>query len=310
MSVRPASDGAPYHDAVRTVEAIAPLTDISTWVRGRGLEIVLLVLGAVLLVRFVAWTGGEITRRIDASRDQDALVRTEASKHRHALAQILTWVGIVLIWAVTLVIVINRFGVPFASLVAPLAAAGVALGLGAQRLVQDLIGGIFIIAEKQYGFGDLIHISPTTLTGGATGTVEDVTLRITRLRTADGEVVVIPNGEVVQVTNLSRDWARAVVDVPLPIGVDVARANELLREVGAAALEDDELGQLLLDEPTVMGVESFEVGQVNLRMVARTLPGKQFQVARQLRVLVAEAFQREGIVAPTATTTEPPTGQA
>ena len=286
------------------------LTEVSEWVRGRGLEVVLLVLGAVLLVRFVAWAGDAITRRIDATRDDEALVRTEASKHRHALAQILTWVGIVLVWAVTLVLVINRFGVPFASLVAPLAAGGVALGLGAQRLVQDLIGGIFIIAERQYGFGDLVHISPTTLTGGATGTVEDVTLRITRLRTADGEVVVIPNGEVVQVTNLSRDWARAVVDVPLPIGVDVARANELLREVGAATLDDDELGPLLLDEPTVMGVESFEVGQVNLRLVARTLPGRQFQVARQLRVRVAEAFQREGIVAPAASATEPPTGQA
>jgi small-conductance mechanosensitive channel len=286
------------------------LTEAGDWARGRGLEVVLLVLGAVLLVRFVAWVGDETTRRVDATRDEGALVRTEASKHRHALAQILTWVGIVLVWAVTLVLIINRFGVPFASLVAPLAAGGVALGLGAQRLVQDLIGGIFIIAERQYGFGDLVHISPTTLTGGATGTVEDVTLRITRLRTADGEVVVIPNGEVVQVTNLSRDWARAVVDVPLPIGVDVARANELLREVGAAALEDDELGPLLLDEPTVIGVESFEVGQVNLRLVARTLPGRQFQVARRLRVLVAEAFQREGIVAPTATSTEPPTGQA
>lgn len=293
-----------------TVEAIAPLTDISEWVRGRGLEIVLLVLGAVLLGRFAAWTGQAITAHIDASRDEDALVRTEASKHRHALAQTLTWVAVVLVWTVTLALVINRFGVPFASLVAPLAAGGVALGLGAQRLVQDLIGGIFIITERQYGFGDLVHISPTTMTGGATGTVEDVTLRITRLRTPDGEVVVIPNGQVVQVTNLSRDWARAVVDVPLPIEVDVARATEMLREVGAAALEDDAMGQLLLDEPTVMGVESFQVDQVNLRMVARTLPGKQFDVARRLRVLVTEAFQREGIVAPTATTTEPPTGQA
>jgi moderate conductance mechanosensitive channel len=296
--------------AVTTVQAIAPLTDISEWVRGRGLEVVLLVLGAVLLARFAAWTGHEVTRRIDASRDEDALVRSEASKHRHALAQTLTWVAVVLVWTVTLALVINRFGVPFASLVAPLAAGGVALGLGAQRLVQDLIGGIFIITERQYGFGDLVHISPTTMTGGATGTVEDVTLRITRLRTPDGEVVVIPNGQVVQVTNLSRDWARAVVDVPLPIGVDVARATELLREVGMAALEDGALGELLLDEPTVMGVESFQVDQVNLRMVARTLPGRQFEVARQLRVRVTEAFQREGIVAPAATTTEPPTGQA
>lgn len=278
-----------------TVLGITPLTDFSVWVRGNGLEIVLLVLGAVLLVRLVAWVRDRATRRIDASRDDNALVRSEASKYRHALAQILTWVCTVLIWTVTAVLVLNRFGVPFASLIAPLTAGGLALGLGAQRLVQDLIGGSFIIAERQYGFGDLVHISATTMTDGATGTVEELTLRITRLRTAEGELVIIPNGQVVQVTNLSSDWARATVDVPLRIGVDVVRANELLRQVGETAAADDELGRLLLDAPTVMGVESLEVGQLNLRLVARTLPGKQFEVARRLRILVAEAFQREGI---------------
>jgi moderate conductance mechanosensitive channel len=99
---------------------------------------------------------------------------------------------------------------------------------------------------------------------------------VTRLRAADGELVVIPNGQVLQVTNLSSEWARATVDVPLPV-------------------EDDELGPLLLDPPAVLGMESFELGQVNLRMVARTLPGKQFEVARRPRILVAQAFQREGI---------------
>ncbi len=282
-----------------TVPAITPLTDVSVWARSDGLEVVLLVVGAVLLVRLVGWLRDRIAGRIEASKeDEGVLVRSASSKHRHALAQILTWVVIVLIWTITVALVLLRFGVPFASLVAPLTAGGLALGLGAQRLVQDLISGSFIIAERQYGFGDLVEISGTTMTGGATGTVEDLTLRITRLRTADGELVVIPNGQILQVTNLSSDWARATVDMPLPAGVDVVRANEVLREVGAAALDDDELKPLLLDAPTVIGVESFEPGQVNLRLVAHTLPGKQFEVARGLRIRVAEAFQREGVVAP------------
>lgn len=275
------------------VPAITPLDDVGVWLRGALLEIVLFVLGAVLLARLAGWTRDRVTRHIETPVDGQTIVRSEASKHRRALAQILTWVFTVLLWIVTGVLVANRFGIPFASLVAPLTAGGVALGLGAQRLVQDLIGGTFIVAERQYGYGDLVKISGTTNTDGATGTVEDITLRVTRLRTANGELVVIPNGAVTQVTNLSSEWARAVVDVPLPSGQDVRLANELLREVGTAAYADEGLRPLLLDEPTVMGVESIEVGQVNLRVVARTLPGRQFEVERELRIRIAEAFQED-----------------
>lgn len=297
-----------YAPAVKTTPAITPLTDISVWMRGNGLEVVLLLLGTVLLVRFIGWARDRTTQRIETtSKDADALVRSETSKHRHALAQILTWVLTVLVWTVTLGLVLNRLGVPFASLVAPLTAGGVALGLGAQGLVQDLIGGSLIIAERQYGVGDMVHISATTMTDGATGTVQDLSLRITRLRTPNGELVVIANGQILQVTNLSSEWARAMIDVPLPVGVDVLRATDVLREVGDAAFDDEALRPLMFDAPTVMGVESFEVDQVNLRMVARTLPGKQFDIARQLRVRVAEAFQREGIVAAPDTATAPRT---
>ena len=271
--------------------AVTPLNDFGVWLRGNFLEIVLFLLGAMLLARLAGWTRDRVIRRIDTSVDGQTVVRSESSKHHRALAQILTWVFTVFLWIVTAVLVANRFGIPFASLVAPLTAGGVALGLGAQRLVQDLIGGTFIIAERQYGYGDLVTISGTTMTEGATGTVEDITLRVTRLRTANGELVVIPNGAATQVTNLSSEWARAVVDLPLPTGQDVRQANELLRQVGTAAYVDEDLRPLLLDEPTVMGVESIEVGQVNLRMVARTLPGRQFEVERELRIRIAEAFQ-------------------
>jgi small conductance mechanosensitive channel len=277
---------------VAGVIAITPLTDFSDWLRGNALEIVLFVLGAILLSRFAIWVRDQFTTHIDATAIPDAIVRSENSKHRRALAEIVTWVFTVVLWIVTAVLVLNRFGVPFASLVAPLTAGGVALGLGAQLLVRDLIGGLFIVAERQFGYGDLITVAHTAETDGATGTVEDITLRITRLRTANGELVVLPNRSITQVTNLSSEWARAVVDFPLPAGEDVGAANDRLREVGAAAYQDDSLRALLLDEPVVMGVESIEVGQVTLRMVARTQPGKQFEVQRRLRERVAEAFQK------------------
>jgi small-conductance mechanosensitive channel len=140
------------------------------------------------------------------------------------------------------------------------------------------------------------------------GTVEDVSLRITTVRSANGEVVITPNGQTVQVTNLSRGWARAVIDVPVPVTVDVNQVSEILREVGEDAFKDEELHQLLLDPPSVMGVESIEVDQFKIRVVARTLPGKQFEVGRALRVRIAQAFLREGITVQPALDTAQPTG--
>jgi small conductance mechanosensitive channel len=289
--------------------AVAPLTDVARWARGSGLEIVLLVTGAMLLTRCVTWLGARITARIDANaQEKDALVRSEASKHRHALAQVITWATLVVIYCVTGVAVAARLGIPVTSLVAPAAVLAVALGFGAQRIIQDILAGFFIITERQYGFGDLVRLSVAGLPDTATGTVEDVTLRVTTVRTADGEVVVTSNGQITQVTNLSRDWARAVVDVPVPAAVDVNRVSDLLREIGESAYKDPDLRRLLLDPPAVMGVQSIDVDHCQVRMVARTLPGKQFDVGRILRAWVATGLRREGILLPTSLDTTEPKG--
>lgn len=288
---------------------VRPLTDVALWVRGSGLEIVLLVTGAILLTRLATWLGARITDRIDANaRETDALVRSEASKHRHALAQVITWATLVVIYIVAGVAVVGRLGIPLTSLVAPAAVAAVALGFGAQRIVQDLLAGFFIITERQYGFGDLIRVSVTALGEPAVGTVEDVTLRVTTVRTVDGEVVITPNGQITQVTNLSRDWARAVVDVPVPAAVDVNRVSDLLRQIGQEAYQEPDLRKLLLDSPAVMGVQSIGVDHFQVRLVARTLPGKQFDVGRILRARIAAGLGREGIHLPAGLDTAEPTG--
>src|SRR6266498_583451 len=199
------------------------LTDIDLWARGRGLEIVLLITGAILLTRLAAWLGAKITDRIDANaQETDALVRSEAAKHRHALAQVITWTTLVVIYCATAVAIAARLGIP--------------------------------------------------------------------------------------VTNLSRGWARAVMDVPVPAAVDVNRVSDLLRQIGAEAYEEPELRELLLDPPAVMGVQSIDVGHFQVRMVARTLPGKQFDVGRMLRARIAAGLRREGIHLPTGLDTAEPTG--
>src|SRR4051812_34788617 len=289
------------------VLAIAPLTDIRDWVTGRGLEVVLIILGSILLARLAAWVGTRITDRIDRrSSGGDALVRSEAAKHRHSLTQVLTWAAIVLIYSIAVFFVLDRLGVPVTGLVAPATVLGVGLGFGAQRIVGDVLAGFFIITERQYGFGDVVAISVTGAAEAATGTVEDVTLRVTRMRAPNGEVITVPNGAISKVVNLSRDWARAVVDVPIPTTVDVNRVNEVLREVGREAFRDPALRPLLLDPPTVMGVESLDLEQVNVRMVARTLPGKQFEVGRDLRARVVLAFRDQGLSVPPPPPVEQP----
>ncbi|GAA2545671.1 mechanosensitive ion channel family protein [Mycolicibacterium diernhoferi] len=270
--------------------------DIGEWIITRGLRIVMLVIAAILIARFVNWAAQRITRRIDADfQESDALVRTETAKHRQAVASVISWVTVALICVIVGLQITEILAIPLGSLVAPAAVLGAALGFGAQRIVQDLLSGFFIITEKQYGFGDLV-----TLTLGAsneaTGTVEDVTLRITKLRTSDGEVFTIPNGQIMKSLNLSKDWARAVVDIPVPTTADLNAVNELLHAVCVNAMKNPQMNDLLLDQPQLMGVESLQLDTVNLRMVARTLPGKQFEVGRQLRLMVIASLARAGIV--------------
>ncbi|RZU33607.1 mechanosensitive ion channel family protein [Blastococcus saxobsidens] len=278
---------------------MAALRDVLDWLAGRGLEVVLIIVGSVLLARFVSWAGTRITDRIDRNATGgDALVRSEAAKHRHSLTQVLTWAAIVLIYSIAVFFVLDRIGVPITGLVAPATVLGVGLGFGAQRIVGDVLAGFFIITERQYGFGDVVSIQVVGGGDPAAGTVEDVTLRVTRVRSPDGEVVTVPNGQIVKVVNLSRDWARAVVDVPVPTSVDVNRANEILREVGRQAFRDPAMRPLLLDTPTVMGVETLGLDEVNVRVVARTLPGKQFEVGRDIRARVVQAFRSQGMQVP------------
>jgi len=271
--------------------------EIGEWIVSRGLRIVMLLIAAVLAVRFVTWVAQRVTRRLDVGfAESDALVRSEATKHRQAVASVISWVSIVII-AISVIVQIGdvlQFSV--GGLVAPATVLGAALGFGAQRVVQDLLAGFFIIVEKQYGFGDLVSLTVGGIAAEARGTVEDVTLRVTRLRSPDGEVFTIPNGQIVKTVNLSKDWARAVVDIPVSTSADLNRVNEVLHQECERALDNPLLGELLLDAPTVMGVESIEIDTVTLRMVARTLPGKQFEAGRQLRVLVIRALARAGIV--------------
>jgi moderate conductance mechanosensitive channel len=273
---------------------------IGVWILARGVPIALYLIGGLLVARFITWLANRIVRRIDAEyRESDQLVRSESAKHRQAVASVISWVSVALLFVIVMVQVSTILAIPVGSLVAPAAVLGAALGFGAQRVVQDLLSGFFIITEKQYGFGDLVSLTVGNIAEPAEGTVEDVTLRVTKLRSSEGAMLTIPNGQIVKTVNLSKDWARAVIDIPVPTSADLNLVNEVLHGVAEKAMEDPSLDALLLDAPQLMGVESIELDTVNLRMVARTLPGKQFEVGRRIRQLVVRALRRAGIVSPT-----------
>jgi moderate conductance mechanosensitive channel len=268
---------------------------IGEWIITRGLRVLMVAIAAVLAVRFVTWVADQVARQLDERFvESDALVRSEANKHRQAVASVIQWVSIVLIaiWGIVQIADVLSFSI--GGLIAPATVIGAALGFGAQQVVRDILSGFFIIVEKQYGFGDLVTLTIVS-TAEASGTVENVTLRVTRLRSPNGEVLTIPNGQIIKAVNQSKDWARAVVDVPVSTDTDLSRVNEVLRQECEHALDNPLLAELLLDAPTVMGVESIGVDTVTLRMVARTLPGKQFEAGRLLRVIVLRALARAHI---------------
>ena len=274
--------------------------EYGVWIVTRGVRIALLIIGALLAARFISWGARRITRRIDARyQETDQLVRTESAKHQQAVASVVSWVSIALLFVMVVVEIGDVLAIPVSSLAAPAAVLGAALGFGAQNLVKDMLAGFFIITERQYGFGDLVQLSMVGAPADSLGTVEEVTLRVTKLRTVEGEMYTVPNGNIVRSLNLSKDWARAVVDVPVPTSADLNRVNDVLHKVCSDAMLDDDLRKLLLDQPALMGVESIEVDTVNLRIVARTLPGKQFDVGRRLRVMVIAALSQAGITTPT-----------
>jgi len=260
-----------------------------------------LLLGAGLLVRFAHWVGARRRRWIDTQirrQIETGIVASEALKRSRAISEAVEWVVVALTYFIAGILAFDILGIPLTTLVAPATVIGIGLGFGAQQMVGDLLAGFFLFAEHQFAFGDVIRLSMPGQTTGITGTVEELTLRVTKLRTQQGELVVVPNSALRQVTNLSKDWSRAVIDIPVSVTEDLSEVTTVLREVVAGMSADPDWSGLLLGEPVVAGVETIDVGYVQLRLIARTLPGRQFEVAREIRLRATTALRAAGIVSP------------
>ncbi|GAB2765021.1 mechanosensitive ion channel family protein [Nocardioides salsibiostraticola] len=197
-----------------------------------------------------------------------------------------------LIVAVIGTMMLSEIGVDIAPIIASAGIIGIALGFGAQSLVKDFLSGVFMILEDQFGVGDIIDI------GEATGTVEAVSLRVTRLRDINGTVWYVPNGEIVRVGNQSQNWSRTVLDVGVSYSEDLVRVKKVLEEVAHDLWEEEDLKRDVIEEPSVWGVQELAADAVTMRVVLKTTPGAQWAVAREMRERIKARFDHEGIEIP------------
>lgn len=272
-----------------TLATNQPLDDLGRWLRGDGLEIVLLVCGAILLVRGVRWLLQVVNRPVGSAEAE------AADRHRAALSDAIGWVATAVVTVVAAILVADRLGLPLSTLVPTATVIGVALGFGAQRIVLDILSGFFLLAEHQLTPGDVVTISPPGTNEGVNGTVEEVTLRVTRLRTLHGEVVFIPNGEIRQVINQSIDWARLVIDIPLRPDQDIDQAIEVLRDVCARLDDDEAWADALIGSPEVLGLQTIGVGVIQVRITAKVRAAEQWRVGREFRRRIALGLSGAGI---------------
>jgi small conductance mechanosensitive channel len=230
----------------------------------------------------------------------DMLLRTtqEWTLRSTARVQTLTVVArslaSLIVWIIAVGWILDILEVNLGPFIAGAGIAGVALGFGAQNIVRDFLAGFFLIVEDQFGVGDVVDL------GEATGTVEKLTLRSTRLRDVHGVVWHVPNGQIQRVANQSQEWARALLDVEVAYDTDLDYAQQVIAETAEAMAADPEWAMEILETPEVWGIEAFTPNAVVIRLVMKTRPAAQWRVMRELRKRLKEAFDARGIVIPFA----------
>ena len=275
------------------------------WLAGPPLRIVAIFLAAFVVNRLARravkrsltklHTGavrermGAMRRRTPAALLETGETSLRAEQRIDALSSVLRSVVTFTIFLIATLTACGELGIDLAPLLAGAGVLGVAIGFGSQSLVRDFLSGMFILVEDQFGVGDIVDL------GEASGTVEAVSLRTTRLRAVDGTVWHMPNGEITRVGNMSQHWSRALLDVEVAYDTDLEHARGVIKRVADELWQED---TSVLDEPEVWGVEQLGAHGVALRLVVKTTPSAQWKVSRELRERIKLAFDEEGIEIP------------
>jgi len=259
------------------------------WLSVRLLHSLFYILGAYVISKI--W--GMVLKRISsAAEDDDPTTQNELERRVDTVTSILKRIGNVVLIITAGLMILSDFGVKIGPLLAGLGVAGVALGFGSQFLVRDIISGFFIVLENQFRVGDVVKI------GNYSGTVEKMYLRTTQLRSASGDLHVIPNGRIEGVTNLTRVWSRAVLEIGVSYSADLDEVFDALNEVAARAEQDDFISKNLKEPLAVAGVTDLGDSAVSVRLWGKVEPLQQWGVERSLRKLTKEVFDERGIEIP------------
>ncbi|WP_076259435.1 mechanosensitive ion channel family protein [Intrasporangium flavum] len=281
-------------------------TEVGDWLVGTPLLIIVtIVLGIVvrwlvhrLINRVVATAASKRAERLAGmlgGRRAPSSVGAANARHvqrTQTMGALLKSITTFVVFGVTGLTVLSLVGIPLTPILTSAGVGGVALAFGAQSLVKDFLSGVFMIIEDQYGVGDVVD------TGEAVGTVENVSLRITQLRDAQGMTWYVRNGEIIRIGNKTQGWSTAMVDIPIAYDQDVEKAIGVIRDVVSVMDDDDRWRDILLEEPNVVGVESMSAGVITIRVLAKTVANEQFAIQREIREQVKGALDRAGIKSP------------
>jgi small-conductance mechanosensitive channel len=264
------------------------------WFVAKPLTIAIVIGVAWLATRLLTRGITRTLQRVEAATsDGTAAGTARVTQRAETIGLVLRSIVRVVVWVVALMTVLGELGIDLGPMIAGAGIAGVALGFGAQTIVKDFLSGMFMLVEDQFGVGDFIDV------GEASGKVEAVTLRTTRLRSVDGTLWHVPNGTIQRVGNKSQEWSRALIDVEVAYATNLEQAQEIIKRVADDMWRDDPLGQVsILEEPEVWGVESLGASGIVIRLVVKTLPSDQWKVMRALRQRIKDAFDAEGIEIP------------
>lgn len=252
------------------------------------LQVLFIWIFCYLAMRVVALIARRIERAVD---DGDDSTFTEREQRGHTISQLLRSVGKVTIVVLGILLTLNAF-IDIGPLLAGAGILGLAISFGAQSLVKDVISGFFYLVEGQFALGDVIEVA------GKTGVVERMTLRMVVLRDSHGTVHMIPNGQITTVSNMTRQWSRAVIDVGVGYGTNVDRALEVFRAEAHAFAADPAWHGRFDGEPEVAGVDGLGDSAITIRTLLRTIPGQQWSVGREFRRRIKNRLDREGIEIP------------
>ncbi|SFE60710.1 small conductance mechanosensitive channel [Actinopolyspora alba] len=205
------------------------------------------------------------------------------------IGSVLRSVATTIVFGVAFVMILGEFGINLAPILASAGVLGLAIGFGAQSLVKDFLSGVFMMVEDQYGVGDVIDA------GDAVGTVEAVTLRITKIRDLNGGLWYVRNGEIMRVCNMNQDWANAVIELPLDYSVDIAHAERVIESTIEDFAANSDFRSKILEKPDLSGVIGIGNGSVTVRIIVKVKPGEQWALGRALRARLKHSFDQAGV---------------